>query len=83
MKLDYFCKNHNILCCAACICKIKGKGIGKHKNCDVCFIKKVKNIKKNKLEENIRFLENLSITLEHSIDELKKLFEKIDENREN
>ena len=83
MKLDYFCKNHNQLCCAACLCKIKGKGIGKHKNCDVCFIKKVKNNKRNKLDENIQFLEKLSITLEHSINELKKLFEKIEENREN
>ena len=22
-KLDFYCKNHNILCCAACITKIK------------------------------------------------------------
>ena len=27
-KLEYFCKNHNQLCCMACIAKIKGEGNG-------------------------------------------------------
>ena len=45
-KLEYYCKNHNQLCCVACIAKIKGKGNGEHKDCDVCFIKKIKNTKK-------------------------------------
>ena len=27
-KLEYFCKEHNVLCCVSCICKIKGKGKG-------------------------------------------------------
>ena len=76
-KLDYFCITHNKLCCAACIAKIKIKGNGKHNNCDVCSIKKIKNIKKNKLEENIKYLEELSNKLEESINELKKIFEKI------
>ena len=83
LPLDYFCKNHNILCCAACLCKIKGKGSGIHSKCDVCFIKKVKKNKKNKLLKNIKYLEDLSLTLEKAINELKKIFSKIHENREN
>ena len=37
-KLKYFCKNHNKLCCGACISKIFGNGNGQHTNGDVCFI---------------------------------------------
>ena len=44
-ELEYFCKNHNILCCAACISKIQSKGNGLHKNCDVCNIEDIKNEK--------------------------------------
>ena len=44
--LDYFCKTHNKLCCANCLCKINGKGNGIHKDCDVCFIEDIKNKKK-------------------------------------
>ena len=47
MKLEYFCKNHNILCCAACIAKLKGKGgNGKHKDCDIDLIENIKDEKK-------------------------------------
>jgi len=46
LKLDYFCANHNQLCCPACIAKIKIKGYGKHKDCNVCSIKKIKKQKK-------------------------------------
>ena len=49
MKLEYFCKTHNELCCSSCLCKIKTNGNGKNKNCDVCSLKKIKNSKKNKL----------------------------------
>ena len=48
-----FCKNHNTLCCAACISKIQSKGNGKHKNCDVCNIEEIKDEKKNTLKNNI------------------------------
>ena len=51
-KLEYFCKNHNILCCGFCITKIKGKEKGQHKDCDVCFIEEIKEEKKNKFSEN-------------------------------
>ena len=38
--------------------------------------------KKNKLKQNIKCLEDLSNTLEQSINELKKIFDKINENKE-
>ena len=53
-KLEYFCKEHNQLCCAACLCKLKENGDGKHKDCDACNIKSIKDEKKNKLKENIK-----------------------------
>ena len=81
-ELEYFCQNHNTLCCAACITKIKGKGNGKHNNCEICFIKKIKNKKKNNLNYIIKYLEKLSNTLEQSLNKLKKLFEEINKNKE-
>ena len=55
-KLEYYCKNHNELCCANCITKIKGKGNGQHKDCEVYFIENIKEERKNKLKENIKYL---------------------------
>ena len=47
-KLEFLCKDHNILCCACCITKIKKEGFGQHSNCDVYHIKtkKIVNLKK-------------------------------------
>ena len=82
IELEYFCKSHNKLCCAACISKIKGKGNGQHTDCEVCFIENIKDEKKNKLKDNIKCLEDLSQTLQKTIIELKNLLEKIDNNKE-
>ena len=76
-KLNYFCKSHNKLCCANCITKIQGEGDGQHKDCTVCEIKNISEEKKNKLKENINNLEELSIGFDKAIEEIKKLFEKI------
>ena len=81
-KLDYFCKNHNQLCCVKCIAKIEGKGNGQHKNCDIIFIENIKEEKKNKLKENIAILENLYNGLDNSINEIKLLSEKINKDKE-
>jgi len=48
----------------------------------VCFIKDIKNSKKNKLKENINNLEDLSNKFDKSFNELKKVFEKINEEKE-
>ena len=37
--LNYFCKDHNDLCCPCCIAKIKTRENGKHFDCNVCDIK--------------------------------------------
>ena len=81
-KFKYFCKNHNKLCCAACITKIKGEGDGQHTDCDICLIQEIKETKKNKLKENIKYLEDLSKSFQQSIDKLKKIYENISNDKE-
>ena len=81
IELQYFCKTHNQLCCAACISKIKGKGNGQHTDCSVCYIEEVEEEKKNKLKENIQYLEEFSNKIENSINDLKKILEGINENK--
>ena len=81
-ELIYFCKDHNTLCCAECITKIKAKNNGQHKDCNVCIIEDIEQDKKSKLKENIKCLEDLSSTFKNSIANFKKIFEKIHENKE-
>ena len=81
-KLEYFCKNHNQLCCSACIVKIKGKGKGQHTDCNICFIEDIKDEMKNKLKDNIKLLEELSNTLNESINKIKNIFNKISKDKE-
>ena len=81
-KLKYFCKTHNVLCCAACITKIKDNENGQHSDCNICSIKDVEKEKKSKLTENLKILENLSLTLQDSIKEIKNIFEKINSTKE-
>jgi len=81
-KLEFYCKNHNKLCCGLCITKLKVKDYGQHKDCDIELIENIKEEKKNKLKDNIKYLEDLSNNLNNAINELKKLFEKINENKE-
>ena len=83
IKLKYFCKSHNQLCCAACIVKVKGKDDGQHTDCDICCIENIKDEKKNKLNENIKLLEDLSIKLNDSINKLRIIFNITNENKEN
>ena len=71
-QLEFYCKNHNKLCCAACLSKIKGKGNGQHFNCNVCLIEEIKEEKRNKLNENIKYLEDFSKKIDNLINELKK-----------
>ena len=81
-KLEFYCKTHNILCCAGCCTKIKNDIYGQHKDCDIYFIKDIKNDKQNSLKENIKILEDLSKNFELAINDIKTLFEKIEKNKE-
>ena len=82
MELNYFCRNHNQLCCAACICKIKNKEDGQHADCEVCEINQIKEEKKSNLKKNIQILEDYSKSIDISIDELKNIYEKMVQNKE-
>ena len=82
IQLEYFCKTHNLLCCAACIAKIQKKGNGQHIDWDICIIEEIKEINKNKLNNEIELLENLSKNVETSINELKKIYIDMNENKE-
>ena len=82
LELKYFCKTHNQLCCAACLCKINKEGDGQHKDCDVCSISDIKEEKKNNLEYNIKCLEDLEIKFNESIKKLKEIINKVEEEKE-
>ena len=82
VELEFYCKTHNKLCCAACLSKIKGKGSGQHFDCDVCLLEEIKEEKRNKLKDNIKYLEDFYDKIENSINELKKIFENINEKKE-
>jgi len=81
-QLEFFCKDHNILCCGLCLCKLKKKGKGQHSECNVCAIEDIKEDKKNNLEKNIKILEEASISLEKLISDLKTIIEQVNENKE-
>ena len=82
IKLEYYCKNHNQLCCSICISKLNKKDDGQHKDCEVCEIQDIKNEKKNKLKENMKSLEDLENNFNENIKELKDIFEKIEKGKE-
>ncbi len=46
------------------------------------ILKKLKKKKKNKLNENIKCLQDIYNNIENSINELKKIFESVNENKE-
>ena len=50
-KLEFYCKDHNTLCCVSCVSKIREEGYGQHSDCNICHIKYIKEEKKNKLKE--------------------------------
>ena len=81
-ELEFFCKDHNELCCTACISKIKKEGKGQHTDCNVCLIEEIINEKKQKLNENIANLENLSNNINELINQLKTIYEKINKDKE-
>ena len=77
IELDYFCKTHNELCCAACIAKIKDKENGQHRDCEVYTLQKIKEEKKAELNKNIIFLENLKRQYNNKYEELKDIYQDI------
>ena len=80
--MEFFCKEHNTLCCVACTSKIKNERYGQHHDCTIFEIKDIKDEKRNKLKEDINNLEELNKQIEKSIEELKRIFEEINKNKE-
>ena len=83
IKIRYYCKNHNQLCCGLCIAKLNEEGEGQHKDCDVCYIEKIKEEKKNKLNENIKYLEDMENKFNENMKELKEIIQNIEADKEN
>ena len=81
-KLEYFCEEHNQLCCDSCIVKLIKKGKGQHTQCNVFHLQDIKNSKKKELENNIINLENISKNLEESINCLNKILEEINSDKD-
>ena len=81
-QLEYFCKDHNELCCACCITKIKSKGNGQHTYCNICNVEAIYEEKINNLEKNIKNLEALSEVILSSLKDLNENFEKIKEKKQ-
>ena len=81
-KLEFYCKEHNTLCCLACISRIKEEGYGQHSDCNVCHIKYIKDEKKNKFKQNTKILEELSNQIGKTINKLNAIYDEINKNRE-
>ena len=62
--------------------KLKEKGCGNHKDCDVCIIENIEDEKKDKLIENIKYLEDLKNKFDENVKELKDIFNKIERDKE-
>ena len=80
--LSIFCKNHNQLCCYACTFRIQTEEVGKHKDCEICFIKDIKQEKFIKLNENLKYLEEYSANISKFVEELNHIHENIFKKRE-
>ena len=80
--LNYFCKDHNDLCCPCCIAKIKTRENGKHFDCNVCDINDICDEKKKNLSKNIKSLENSSDKFKVLRNDIEKNIEEIDKNKE-
>ena len=81
-KFEFFCKDHNELCCSGCVTKIKYKEYGEHYDCNICSIDGIKEEKKNIFNNNVKFVKNCLDYLESIINNMKKLLENINNNKE-
>ena len=80
--LEYYCKTHNKLCCVACISKIKDEKNGRHKDCEIYKLKDIKPEKEKKFKEDYAKLQDISKSLEPSINKFKVLIDEVNKNKE-
>ena len=81
-ELEFFCRTHNRLVCAKCITKIKNKMNGTHSDCSITNLEEIESEMKKKLGQNIKTLENSSINFSQLIEEVKKIYEKLNISKE-
>ena len=79
--LNYYCATHNILCCAACLSIVTDQNFGKHAYCDIYRLNETVDYKKKCFDEKIKTMKYFSENIESQIFELKKLYEKINEDK--
>ena len=82
LVLEYYCMTHNVLCCDACLARIRKNGKGQHRDCNICSITKIKSNKKQNLEINMKNLGELSNKLNPSIKELKNIFNIMNDSKD-
>ena len=82
-KLEFYCKNHNKLCCSSCIIKIQKNGKGMHSNCEICNNEDIKDNKKENLKNNNAMLKEFSKSVEQTTLDLEKISTKLNNNKEN
>ena len=80
--LEYYCKTHNKLCCVACISKIKDEKNGRHKDCEIYKLKDIKPEKEKKFKEDYSKLQDISKSLEPTINKFKSLIDEINKSKE-
>ena len=81
-KLEYYCKTHNVLCCALCITKIKDEEKGQHKDCIISLLKDIKSEKEEKYKKDFNKLTEISKSLDPMINKFKKINEEINIKKE-
>ena len=81
-KLEYYCNDHNKLCCVSCICKLKGKGKGSH-SYNKHKLKDVRLLYKNKkyyIENDINNLEIPAIVTDNPKEKEIKIIRNLEIN---
>ena len=79
--LKYYCKNHNQLCCVACIGKIKDEINGKHNDCEIFKLKDIKPQKEKKFKEDYNKLQDIYNSLEPKINKFNSLKDETNINK--
>ena len=79
--LKYYCKNHNQLCCVACIGKIKDEINGKHNDCEIFKLKDIKPQKEKKFNEDYNKLQDIYNLLEPKINKFNSLIDETNINK--
>ena len=80
--LEYYCKTHNILCCALCITKIKDEKKGQHKDCIISSLIDIKSEKEEQFKKDFSKLAEISKSLDPMINKFKEKKEEINKNKE-